>query len=145
MGRIRVAPTDVEKLPLSDGDWIEVKRDLNNGDVKKLEVAGQKPPTMVDGQVVYPIDWEVYEIERDLIYITDWSLTGLDDKVLKVGRDALRAITPEDFQEIHDAITKHVMSRRQVKNAARAAKAQTEEPPTPSPNTSAPGSDPTST
>lgn len=120
MGRVRVVSPGSDRVEISDGDWIEVKRELNTGDSKRLEGAGLKPPVMVEGRVISPIDWTVYELERALIFLTDWSLKGADDKPLPLNLDSLKAIDPPSFDEINNAIVKHTVDKAKEKNAQRA-------------------------
>jgi hypothetical protein len=122
MGRnSRFAKADTDRVPLSDGDWIEVWRDLNAGQQKRLEAAGMKDPIrLASGEVYTPIDWERYEFERAMIFITDWSIHGEDDKPVKFSMDALKALKPPDFEEINHAVYTHVLNRLQEKNEQRA-------------------------
>jgi len=145
MARNRLGTTEVDRIHLSDGDWIEVKRDLNNGDMKRLEEAGLAPPVRLnDGSITRPIDWSRYEIERAAIFITDWSFRGPDDKPLPlksgngmVMSSALQAIDTESFDEINAAILRHTIARAAEKKAQREARekaqAKAEEVPTPTP------------
>lgn len=132
MAKVRFVEAATDRIPLSDGDWIEVKRDLNTGDQKKLEAAGLKPPTRVGGvggvggEIITPIDWEIYEIHRAAVFLTDWSFRGLDDKPFplnnrdgQVSIDALKALDPETFDEINKAIFAHVIKRAAEKNGQR--------------------------
>lgn len=133
MSRNRFVSTDTHKIPLSDGDWIEVKKDLNTGDQKRLEQAGSGTPIRInDGTIHTPIDWSRYEIERAAIFLTNWHVHRVDtdgipvpvpllDKDGKVQVDAIEALDPFDFEEINKAIFKYVMDRAAEKNALRAA------------------------
>lgn len=138
MGRNRFAPATVDRIPLDDGDWIEVKHELNNGEHKKLEAAGLKPPTVVNGKVISPIDWEVYEIERCAIFLVDWSFRDADDRPVPVNLASIRALDIETFDAINSAIFKHVAEvavekkaqreeRERVRAATAAALAKTNE------------------
>lgn len=121
MGRIRVVEQKTRRVQISDGDWLEVKEDLNTGEQKRLEAAGIKPPIMLAGRIISPIDWEVHDIERALIFLTAWSLRNLDDKPLALDMDGLRSIDPESFDEINKAILKHVADRAIEKNEQKKA------------------------
>lgn len=109
LGKNRIVAPGSDRIGISDGDWIELKRELNTGDQKKLEVAGTKAPVIVDGKVVTPIDWGNYEIERALIFLTDWSLHGPEDKPLVISPDAIRALDIDTFNEINRAVIKHTL------------------------------------
>lgn len=120
MGRNRFNEPAVDRIPLSDGDWIEVKRDLDTGDAKKLEAAGMKNPIrMENGEIYTPIDWEVYELHRAMIFLTDWSFCDSTAKPRKLSLDALRALKPPDFEEINTAIYSHIFARAKEKADAK--------------------------
>lgn len=129
MGRNRFLIPEVTRIPLSDGDWIEVKKYLNNGDHKRMEAVGQKPPVFTtDGGVITPVDWEIYEIGRAAIYLLDWSFRDATDKpvVLKspdgvVSIDAIKALDIDTFEEINKAIMAHVVAMAKEKNDRRVA------------------------
>lgn len=119
--------------------WIEVKRDLDTGDAKRFESAGLKSPVEVNGRIISPIDWEIYDIDRVFINLMDWSLTKPDDKgrevPIRVSKDALRALEPETFDIISRAINKHIMERAAEKKAERETRMKaTTTPPPPSPS-----------
>jgi hypothetical protein len=125
MGRNRFPTQKTVRCELSDGDWIEIKEDLNNGDTKQLEQSGVQPPRNDGtGRIVIPVDWAQYELERALIFLTDWSFRDAADKPVKITMDALKALEPETFVEVHKAISDHVVARAEAKKAERAAKQQ---------------------
>lgn len=118
----RFQKPEVERIQLSDGeDWIEIKKDLNTGDQKKLEAAGLKPPTVVDGKIISPVDWETYEVLRAAIFLTAWSFTDLEDRPTKPTPATLCALTTESFEEVNHTIFNFVMNRAKEKAAAKEA------------------------
>ena len=140
MGRNRFAgPSIPHRISLSDGDWIEVRKFLNNGEAKRLEAAGLMSPirtapteTNPQGEILTPIDMERYELERAAVYLLDWSFRNEADKSIPLnGRDgsvdlgALRALTPEDFEEMNRAIVAHIIVMAKEKKAQREAAAKT--------------------
>jgi len=134
MSRNRTTKPETTRLFISDGDWIEVKTTLNNGDNKRLEAAGLKPPVMIDGRIIAPIDWAVHDIERALIFLTDWSFRGFDDHDLPLNRDSVMAIDPETFEEVNKAILEHVIKQAKEKKERAEARKKEETPdPTPTP------------
>lgn len=108
MGRIRFTQPSVDRVPLKDDDWIELKHKLNNGEQKKLESVGLKPPMVVGGKLISPIDWETYEIHRVAVFLTAWSFVGFDGKPMEVSIEALKALDTESFDEINKAIYAHI-------------------------------------
>lgn len=130
----RFVKAEVQRLSISNGDWIEIRKDLNTGELKQLEAAGNGIPLrLADGSVYTPIDWAVYEVDRAAIFLLDWSIKGDDDKVVplmvfnkELGRNivdvtVLKALEPLSFAEINTAITEHVLRRSTEKNAERAS------------------------
>lgn len=127
MGRNRFPPQEVTRIPLSDGDWIEIKTNLNSGDAKIVEHAGEMLPVKdANGNFLVPIDWAVFEYTRAAIYLTDWSFRGADDKPVPlrnksgvVSVDTLKAMDAESFAEVNEAISLHVKRQVEAKKAAR--------------------------
>lgn len=150
MSRNRFTVAEPHRIHLSEDEWIDVKKDLSNGDSKKLEAAGLDKPVSVDGKIIRPIDWERYEIERAAIFLIDWNLRDGNNKEIPIKRKdgsidpaALRALNPEDFDEINTAIMEYTLARSAEKNALRGRPSPT---PTPkSDDSEKSGSDTTST
>ena len=126
MGRLsRFVVPDVKRLDISDGDWIEIKKDLNTGDQKKLDACGMLPPVFTGGRVVTPIDWEVHDLERALIFLVAWSIRKADDKPAELTMESLKALEPETFEEINSKIVEYTLARAQEKNELRAQASKT--------------------
>lgn len=145
MSRNRFNKGESHKIELSADEWILVKRDLDNGDSKRLDEAGLHPPMWVEGKIIRPIDWSRYEIERAAIFLLDWNLRDSNDKEMalklpdgSIDLKMLRALNPEDFDEINQAILAYTIRRSVEKNALRG-----KTPASPSGDPAA--SDPTST
>lgn len=99
MSRCRVVRPGTSRLPLSGGDWIDVRRELNAGEYFDLLVA------MSDRQ----------PFAKLLAYIVAWSLVGLDDAVLAFGpelpdeerRAILRSLDKATFRELVAVVDRH--------------------------------------
>lgn len=148
MSRSRFSKGESHQITLSGDEWILIKKDLDNGDSKKLDEAGLHTPMWVDGKVIRPIDWSRYEIERAAIFLLDWNLRDDNNKEMPlklpdgtIDLKMLRALNPEDFDEINQVILSYTIKRSVEKNALRGKEAKTPE----SPNGEPPTSDPTST
>lgn len=96
-----------KKLELSDGDWIKVKKQLNTGDNRKLDIAGQMPLVKVGDKVMFPIDWSRHDQEVAAIWLTDWSFKDGEGKDVPLSMDAIQALDPATFDEAYVAIVKH--------------------------------------
>ena len=110
MGRCRVLAPETDRLPLSDGDFLDVKRDLNAGEYFDLisDMADRKP------------------FAKILHYVIGWSLTGLDGKALpysldlpeNVRRDTVRSLDKYTLRELIAVLDRH----EQAQEDARAAR-----------------------
>ena len=97
--RCRIVRPGTVRLPLSGGDWVEVRRELNAGEYFDLLLAmSEKKP-----------------FAKILAYLLNWSLVGLDDAVLPVGpdlpdaerRSLLRSLDKATFRELVAVIDRH--------------------------------------
>lgn len=99
MPRCRVVRPGLTRLPLSGGDWVEVRRELNAGEYFDLLLAMS----------------ERQSFAKLLAYIVHWSLIGLDDDVLPFGPDVpaeerratLRSLDKATFRELAAAVDRH--------------------------------------
>ena len=99
MGRCRVVAPESVRLPLSDGDFLTVKKELN---------AGEYIDAMADGAA-----GNFFAVQ--LAYLIAWSLVGLDDapvpytitQPLDERRAALRSLDVATLKEISAAIEAH--------------------------------------
>lgn len=141
MSRNRFTVVEHTTIPLSGDEWIMVKKDLNNGDAKLLDEAGLNHPVLVEGKIIRPIDWSRYEIERAAIYLLDWNLRDGNNKEMPLKKadgtidiNMLKALNPEDFDEVNAAILKHALERGKEKNALRESQLKSETGATPTPD-----------
>lgn len=104
MGRNRfVAPKSV-RLPLSDGDWIEIKERLSIGDARQATASfigsytkdGARTPNL-----------ETLGMGEVLAYLLDWSFRDAHDKPVKVSLDAVKGLDLDTYAEIEAAIGRH--------------------------------------
>ena len=112
MGRCRVVEPKLERLPLSDGDFIDVKQRLNAGEYRQV-IADTAGPTLIGDRITLDVD--KVGLTKIVQYLVGWSLIGLDGKPIPYGPDlpdnvrvsALLAQDPETFMEILNAIDAH--------------------------------------
>jgi hypothetical protein len=115
-----VVPEDT-RLSLSNGDWISIKKRLNAGENKRMVKRGS---TMTDfGLRVDTIDAGTAKV---VAYLLDWSLTGLDQKVIPIlekpdstKEAALDLIDPDSYTEILRAIEAHEVAMRLAREAEK--------------------------
>jgi hypothetical protein len=99
MGRCRIVQPETVRLPLSDGDFVDVKRELTAGEYYDLMVA--------------QVDRLSYA--KILAYVVSWSLVGADNTPIPyslelsdaVRRDTVRALDKATARELTAALDKH--------------------------------------
>jgi hypothetical protein len=121
MARLRFVAPLSDRYVISDGDWVEIKRDLTAEEEQFLKVAGLRQMSGIEGKTdpAVEVDWGAYGMARLRTYLKDWSFRDPDDKPVPVTADAIAAIDPETFEEIETVITKHRERREQEKKALK--------------------------
>lgn len=99
MGRCRVVQPKIERLSLSDGDYIDVEKELNAGQYLELL------RNLADRKL----------FSKALAYLVGWSFTGLDGQPIpydldmpeEVRRATIGALDKATLREMSAAIDKH--------------------------------------
>ena len=112
----RFVRPDTEKLDLTDGDWLLVKRRLTAGEQRRAFTRHLKP---LRANEPMEIDPDTVGLGILVQYLLEWSLADDTGRVVNI-RDApssvveatLLALDPASFREVSDAIAAHV--ERQV-------------------------------
>ncbi len=111
MARSRFVRPDTTRLPISEGDYVDVKARLNHGEREDFFAA--IAPFDSDGKS--KINRKLLRTTRLLTYVLGWSLTDGDGKPVAYTPDMpedqrmnlIRGLDGETFDEIHAAILKH--------------------------------------
>jgi len=117
---MRFVSSETVRLPLSDDQWIEVKKTLTAGEDRAYKSAGFKRVSQREGstQNEVDVDWSAMAFARVEAYLVDWSAknesTGKD---VPVTRAAIRNLDPESFEEIDAAIKAHADATAEEKKA----------------------------
>ena len=134
-----VKPVTVWIVLDSAGNSIEIKKELNVGDQKRLEASGVRrvQRQLADGRVGFEVetDWGAFEIARAAVWLTDWagpSFVNEDGTKTPPSLSAIKALTPEAFEQISEAIGTHVAAMEQEKKLKRTAPAPAAATPSPS-------------
>jgi hypothetical protein len=112
MSRCRVVAPEVVRLPLSDGDSVEVKKELNAGEYRKL-IYDQFKDT-ADGEKIV-LDHTKVGMAKLLAYIVGWTFVGLNGQPIPYRPDEpedIRAATidgldQDTYRELIAAVTAH--------------------------------------
>lgn len=115
MGSKWYVSPEVVRLPLTNGDWIEVKRELTIGETKAVVQRSTKY-IEVNGEVVGVRDDTEFDTELALAYIVAWSATDKNGVSLPLSKDALLAQSNDHYREITRAITVFSATRVKEKN-----------------------------
>jgi hypothetical protein len=118
MGRF-VAP-DVRRITLADGDWIEIKKQLNVGEDRRYRAAGLKRLTGAPGSASasVDVDWAELALARVTTYLVDWSFKDGNGKSLPYTSASVPNLSPESFEEIDQAIVGHIEEMADAKKAS---------------------------
>lgn len=118
MSKSRVVSPEAVKLPISNDDWLLVKKRLSAGDQQDgferaylRNVDGTYVVSAEGKRVVSPAASRMSIVTS---YLIDWSFVGLDGKPLDIRGQPipvieamLRALDSDSFKEIHEAIDAH--------------------------------------
>lgn len=111
------------RLPLSDGDYIDIKKRLNHGETE--EMYARWAPFVTPGQPAQLNRREV-RTAKVILYLLGWSLTNngapvpMSPDIPEATRLAtLRNLDPDAFDEIHRAIETHEAAMTAERAAAK--------------------------
>ena len=126
MGRVRFVQPSRVRLHLTEGDWIDVKKNLSYGETVSLQGAAM---TAVEAKTFFGggdgsddgmarIDVARGAVEVIHTWLLDWSFKDNEDRPVKITRDAIRALDAETAGEIHSALSRHMEDVAEEKKAA---------------------------
>jgi hypothetical protein len=122
MARNRFVEPELVRVPLSDGDFINIKKALTHGE--REDMLSAISPHITVGQR-RQIDTRHVRTTKVLTYLVSWSLTDHDQPVPyspdlpeQERIDTIRSLDTYTFDEIHAAIENHEIAA----DAARAGK-----------------------
>jgi hypothetical protein len=105
MARCPIVLPGVTRVTLADGEWLDLKVELNAGEYRdmitaqfKEQIAGEKPA----------LDLQTFGLTTVLAYVVGWSFVDTDGKTpLGFSREILRKLDQGTFSEIRDACETH--------------------------------------
>jgi hypothetical protein len=111
MGRVRFVEPELVRLPLSDGDWIDVKKILTTGEQRRMfadmrrRFAPGELPSVDPAQVA---------LARAVAYIVMWSFVDRHGQPVPVSPGAIDQLDTWTFTEIREAIDAHERAQDQA-------------------------------
>lgn len=109
MPRNRQASLEIVRVPLSEGDWIDVKRELCVADGRKIMAARLAP----DARVI---------LARWLAWIQAWSFVNGSGEAIPLTADGIDALALDELTEVGKALDAHEEAMEAEKNATRAGR-----------------------
>lgn len=116
---IRVRKPATDRLELTEGDYLLVKRDLAAGEYREMIRASTRPVTITNvGTPGLELDPIAAGLAMVLAYLLDWSFTDADGRKLVIAdqpptvvKAALDHIDSEAYMEVQKAIQEHQAAR----------------------------------
>jgi hypothetical protein len=95
---------DVVRLPLSEGEWIEVKKELNAGEQRRVFTRLVKAMHFNEKAEIDP---EQVGFSKVVEFLVGWSLTDAAGKSVPVSEGAISSLDGETYNEIVKVIDAH--------------------------------------
>lgn len=105
MGRNRFVVPKTVQLPLSGGDWIEVKERLTVGEARAVT---QSFVGTINGDGSRTLNENTLGLGLVQAYLLKWSFVDEHDNRVPVTLEAIKALDMESFREIDSAIDAHI-------------------------------------
>ena len=106
--RCRFVEPAVVRLALTDGDWIEVKRDLTTGEQRTMFAAMRTRGGPGEMPVLDPA---MVGSARLLAYVVAWSFRDKQDRPVPVSAGALDQLDTRTSLELREALDAHEAAR----------------------------------
>ncbi len=119
MARCRFVQPDVVRLSLSDGDWIDVKKELNAGESRRVFTRLVKAMHFNEKAEVDP---DQVGLSKVIEFLVGWSLTDQSGKPVPVSEAAINNLDGETYAEIVKAIDVHEAASDAAREALKNAK-----------------------
>lgn len=116
--RPRFADGGQVRLPLSDGDWIAVRRELTYGQQRRLTASGLTGVDAAAAGERLRVDLAAYDLERICTWVLDWSFRDADGEAVVFSREAVEALHPDAAAEINAALDAHIEAQAEKKAPA---------------------------
>lgn len=112
----RFVQPEIVRLELTDGDWLEVRKELSMGEARRA-MARTIKTMRADGRI--EPDLEMVGRAEIAAYIVDWSFVDAQDKRVPYTDAALDNLTGDTYAEIEAAVRAHIASVEDERKNAR--------------------------
>lgn len=121
MPKFRFVSPGTAKLDLGDGDWVEVKEQINYGESQRLSGAMLRTVKTAAGDNEVGVDFARYAVLKLQTWLTDWSFRDEQDKPVPLSPAAIENLDPAAAEAINEAIDRHVAARAEGKAPSSAS------------------------
>lgn len=104
MARCRFVQPDVVRLPLSDGDWIDVKKTLNAGESRNVLTRLVKTMHFNEKAEIDPAQVGLSKVVE---FLVGWSFVDANGKSVPVSESAINNLDGDTYAELVKAIDAH--------------------------------------
>jgi hypothetical protein len=98
----------VRRVDLSDGDWVEFRKELSFSETQAVESGALVSRMGKTQEIEVEVDWPSYEVVRLASWISDWSFVDADGLREPPTRDAIRKLNQATAQELTAALDAHI-------------------------------------
>lgn len=112
MPKLRFITPATARLDLSDGDWVEIKEQINYGEAQRLSGAMLRTVKTAAGDNEVGVDFARYAVLKLQTWLVDWSFRDEADKPVPLSPAAIENLDPEAAEAINDAIDRHLAERQ---------------------------------
>lgn len=120
MGRCRFVAPEVIRIPLSSGDWVDVKKELNAGETRNIFTDLVKDFHAGEAATLDP---KQVGLTKVLNYVVAWSFVDAQGHGVPFNASALNNLYPDDYHEIVNAIEMHDEAVEQMRITRKNAQA----------------------
>jgi len=117
MPRNRFVAVESVRYELSDGDWVEFKKRLNYGEVKRITTSGLNLVGDMGNNPRYDLSIARFEENKRVIWMTGWSFCNVNARLMEITADNVGLLEPETVAEIDLVLAKHMAAMEEEKNA----------------------------
>jgi hypothetical protein len=117
MGRCRFVQPETVRLALSDGDWLDVKRELNAGETRNVQIRLMAGPIVAGEKLTY--DPAKVGLTEALEYIVAWSFIDTTGKIAEISEASLNLLDRDSLREVLAAVSAHDAEQEARREADR--------------------------
>ena len=110
--RCRFVQPEIVRLPLSDGDYVDVKKELTAGEQRRMFAGMMRDMTLGEKVTLNP---ELVGRTKVSAYVIVWSFVDAELKPVPVSDSAIDNLDTETYAELVKAIDAHEAAMEAVK------------------------------